>query len=30
MNVKIKPFDALPCSAKVFTINGIDADTDYF
>lgn len=30
MNVKIKPFNALPCKTKVFTINGIDADTDYF
>jgi hypothetical protein len=30
MNVEIKPFYALPCSTEVFTINGIDADTDYF
>lgn len=30
MNVKIKPFNALPCSTEVFTINGIDADTSYF
>lgn len=30
MNVEIKPFSALPCCTKVFTINGIDADTGYF
>lgn len=30
MEVKIKPFDALPCALKVFTINGINADKDDF
>lgn len=30
MEVKIKPFDALPCALEVFTINSINADQDDF
>ena len=30
MNVEIKPFNSLPCRPRVFTINGINANTDYF
>jgi hypothetical protein len=28
--VVINPYDALPCACAVFTINGIDADSDDF
>ena len=30
MKVIIKPYCALPCALKVFTINGINADRDDF
>lgn len=30
MEVKIKPFGALPCALKTFSINGIRADQDDF
>lgn len=30
VDVVIKPYDALPCHAQVFTINGKPADTGYF
>ena len=30
MEVKIKPFGALPCALETFSINGIRADQDDF
>ena len=30
MEVKIKPYNALPCALKTFFINGIRADQDDF